>query len=229
MLGRLAILLLLACLLLHGSAVTRHRHPALDSLPTTMLWAWDRPEDLRWLNDADTGVAYLAASVILRGDAVQVTPRRPGLQVNGRLAVIPVVHIDAWRGTPGLNAAQRDAIVDAVLAVAGRGNRRVVQLDFEARRSQRAFLAELVQGLRARLPSDTALSMTALASWCAGDYWLASIEADEIVPMAFRMANDDAAIRSQLATRGRFTAARCQDAIGLSLDEPPITARAGRY
>ncbi|MBL8490036.1 MAG: hypothetical protein JNM82_04585 [Rhodocyclaceae bacterium] len=143
-------------------------HPALAGLPPTLLWAWERPEDLRWL-PADTGVAFVAVTLELEGDTVRRRRRGHALHVVADTARIPVVHVDAsWRRPPRLGEAQREAIVAALLAAAEQGNRKVVQLDFEARRSQRAFLADVVREARARLPADTALSMTALASWCAG-------------------------------------------------------------
>jgi hypothetical protein len=115
-----------------------------------------------------------------------------------------------------------------VLAQARRSSARVVQLDFEVRRSQRDFLRAAVAEIRRRLPPDVALSVTALASWCAGDYWLADLAADEVVPMAFRMAQDDAPIRSLLAERGAFTRPRCTGALGMATDEAPIKAAGGR-
>ena len=143
--------------------------------------------------------------------------------------MIPVVHVDAsWRAPPALDDAQAAIIVDQVLQATQRTNSQVVQLDFEVRRSQRPFLAAVIKSIRARLPRDKALSMTALASWCAGDYWLAHLPADEIVPMAFRMARDDKQIRNFLAQHGRFQRERCKDAIGTSTDEPVLGIRASR-
>src|SRR5882757_7820526 len=39
-------------------------------LPPLMLWAWDRNDDLRFIDTSDTGVALLAATVTLRGDRI---------------------------------------------------------------------------------------------------------------------------------------------------------------
>ncbi len=197
-------------------------HPALANLPADMLWAWERPEDLLWLAP-DIGVAFVASVVELAGDGVYRRARSPYLKVRPETALVPVVHVDAsWRQSPALNERQQTAIVDAVLAAAHLGNRRVVQLDFEVRLSQRPFLRAVVRQIRQQLPPDFALSVTALASWCAGDYWLADLAADEIVPMAFRMASDDRAIRAMLAESGQFRRPGCQQAIGLASDEPPI-------
>lgn len=201
---------------------------ALAALPPTMLWAWERPEDLRWL-PPQAGVAYVAVTVELAADKVRLRRRAYPLLVRPDTAVVPMVHVDAsWRVPPVLSDAQRAVIVDQVLAQARTSSSRVVQLDFEVRRSQRAFLSAVVADIRRRLPPDVALSATALASWCAGDYWIAGLAADEIVPMAFRMAQDDVPIRRLLADHGAFTRPRCAGALGMATDEAPIRAAAGR-
>lgn len=212
------LVLLAACLCVGPASVAPPRHAALQALPGRMAWAWERPEDLRWL-PADAGVAYVATSVGLQGDAVLLRPRANPLQVPRSAALVPVVHVDAsTRQPPALSPAQRDAIVQQLLRAAQVSPTRVVQLDFEARLSQRAFLADVVRAARRALPADVALSMTALASWCAGDRWMQALPADEIVPMAFRMSRDSSTLRRQLAEHGRFRA--CPQAIGSATDEP---------
>jgi len=67
----------------------------------------------------------------------------------------------------------------------------------------------LLHELKPRVPS---LSITALASWCAGDNWLSDLPIDEAVPMLFRMGVDKG-LR-------RFDAAVCRNAAGVSIDEP---------
>jgi hypothetical protein len=201
---------------------------ALAALPPTMLWAWERPEDLRWL-PREAGVAYVAATLELEAGQVRLRRRGYALLVRPDTAVVPVIHVDAsWRRPPILDPVQHAAIVDQVLAAAKRSPSRVVQLDFEVRRSQRAFLLAVVRDIRRRLPADVALSATALASWCAGDYWIGALDADEIVPMAFRMARDHQPIRDLLAVQGGFVRPRCRTALGLATDEAGIEARAGR-
>ncbi len=208
------------------------QHPAVVQLPPTMLWAWERREDLRWL-PANVGVAYVATSIELEGSTARAVPRATALHLRPDTVAVPVVHVDAsWRNPPVLGAAQQAAVVNQVLAAAARhgdtGQARVVQLDFEVRRSQRAFLRAVVQDIRRQLRADTALSVTALASWCAGDYWLHDLPADEIVPMAFRMGQDDARLRAQLNQDGGFTRPRCQSALGTATDEPAVLAHAPR-
>lgn len=196
------------------------QHAALANLPPQMLWAWQRPEDLRGLPTA-IGVAYVATTITIEADTASVLVRQHPLLLPPATARVPVVHVDAsWRAPPALNAAQRQTIVDAVVKVVALSNTKVVQLDFEVRRSQRQFLSDVVVAARQQLPLDVALSMTALASWCAGDNWMATLPADEVVPMAFRMAAGDTEIRALLAKYGRFQPLHCQTAIGTATDEP---------
>jgi hypothetical protein len=197
-------------------------HPGLAQLPAQMLWAWERPEDLRGLPPG-TGVAWLAASVRLRGEAADIRPRAQPLRVSPGTVLLPVLHVDADpRDHPALGPAQREAIVATALRLVQGQPVHALQLDFEVRRSQRPFLAEVVRTLRARLPADVALSMTALASWCAGDAWMDGLPADEIVPMAFRMDRDDTALRALLAREGHFPRPDCRQAAGTATDEPPV-------
>jgi hypothetical protein len=215
--------LLLCCLLLalltacQRISMPFFPHAALARLPAHMLWAWEREEDLRWLPQ-DVGVAFLAATVTLDGTTVKIAPRGNPLRVRADSIIVPMVHVEAaWGLNPVLSAAQREALVAQVLRSAQ--GYAVVQLDFEVRRSQRAFLQAVVSEIRARLPRETALSITSLASWCSGDYWLAKMPADEIVPMAFRMGLDQRKIRQDLARDGKFPHAKCNHAIGYASDE----------
>ncbi len=202
------------------AGLTKNRHPALASLPAHMLWAWQRPEDLRDL-PADIGVAYVASSITIEGETATVQARQHPLLMAPSTARVPVVHVDvSWRNPPALNAVQSEVIIKALREAVALSNTQVVQLDFEVRRSQRQFLSDVVIAARRQLPANVALSMTALASWCAGDNWLAGTAADEVVPMAFRMAAGDTEIRALLAKNGRFQPLHCQHAIGTATDEP---------
>ena len=73
------------------------RPPArLDSLPHLVLWAWERPEDLRGL-DRDVAVAFLAQTIDLKADGLQVSPRRQPLRVDPETSLIAVTRV-ATRG-----------------------------------------------------------------------------------------------------------------------------------
>jgi len=78
-----------------------------DSIPvrrsTIVLWAWERPEDLRF-SGPDVGVAVLAGSIVLSGEAVRVTGRRyPALTLKGQ-RIVGVVHVEIDRRQIGAAA-----------------------------------------------------------------------------------------------------------------------------
>jgi hypothetical protein len=224
------LILLLGCLiaLTLRTSAPAGAHPALAGLPAKLVWAWERPEDLRWLPH-DVGVAYVASSIYLRGEEALVHPRSAPLLVKESTAQIPVLHVDAsWRTPPTLSEQQTQRIAQELLRVAARANRQVVQLDFEVRRSQRPFLAATIATIRRRLDARIALSVTALASWCMDDNWMGGSEADEIVPMAFRMGAQSDALRQRLQQQRGFAPRECRSAIGFSSDEPRMPVRAAR-
>jgi len=100
-----------------------------------------------------------------------------------------------------------------------------VQIDYDARLGERTFYRLLLHGVR-RAIGRIPLSMTALASWCAGDRWLAQLPVDEIVPALFRMGISEPYRR--IASSPSASAAECRRAVGISLDEPLDVRASGR-
>jgi hypothetical protein len=159
-----------------------------SKLPPTILWAWERPEKLDYLDPQKTGVAFLARTIYLRAGGVFGRPRLQPLSVPDCAQVIAVVRIESDRSSPPALSPQQ--INDVALEISKLGslpNVVMVQIDFDARATERAFYRSLLTALRARLPQSTLLSITALASWCKGDNWLDDLPIDEAVPMLFRM------------------------------------------
>ncbi len=210
--------LLLPALLLAACA----RHPAQPARPTAEIpWAWERREDLRFLGAGE--VAYLAATIGIDGGAIVWKPRMQPLQVGGGASVIPVIRIEA-RHPPDVHTVTR--VVEEIAHIARRVNPQVVQIDFDATQSQRAYYALLLRALRTRLAPRTRISITALASWCSDDRWLQPLPVDEAVPMLFRMGQDARLVRERLARGEDFAEPRCRTSLGVSTDEPLDRARA---
>lgn len=88
-------------------------------------------------------------------------------------------------------------------------------------------MLDVLGAVRAGLAPGTKLSMTALASWCDGEHWLAAAPVDEIVPMLFRMGRKAGRLRAKLEAGGDFAEARCRSALGISMDAP-VAFPAGR-
>lgn len=190
-----------------------------------VVWAWERPEDLRFLPEG-VEVAAQTGFVEIFGDGFVARGRRFPLLVKAPPETALVhVQIDD-RAPPRWTPMLRRRVAGAVLHFARAIPARRVQIDFEVRRSQQAILIDLIGDVRHGLPHDVALSMTALASWCQED-WLHTLPVDEIVPMLFRMGRGDSAIRAAIAT-GDWHDPACRHALAVSVDTPIAEAPAGR-
>ncbi len=191
-----------------------------------ILWAWERPEDLRFAGDSE--IALQTSFLELTGDTLRARGRYFPLQ-SARPPETVVVHIQIdhsqqlnW--TPALRAQVAAAVRHyATIVPATR-----VQIDFEVRKSERQILLDVLQDARAALPSRIRLSMTALASWCMFDDWLGDAPVDEIVPMLFRMQKDGPSIIKWLADGKDFRNPRCRAALAISSDSPIPRAPPGR-
>ena len=191
--------------------------------PTELvLWAWERPEDLRFVDPARYSIAYLAGTITLDGEGFLMRPRHQPLLAPAGARLLPVVRIEAARSPGSAATISRDLagrIADAIVRLASRDERSDVQIDFDATSSQRDFYGELLRELRRQLAPHRKISITALASWCIGDRWLASLPVDEAVPMLFRMGREGPDALRRVASRGSLDP-RCRGSVGVSTDEP---------
>jgi hypothetical protein len=192
----------------------------LKQISPVVIWAWERPEKLDFIDPAQVTVAFLAQTIYLRDDRIEVRPRLQPLKV-ADAPLMAVVRIESERGAqPTLSASQASAAVRSIVAATRLPRVAAVQIDFDARLSEREFYRTLLVDLRKELPNTIGLSITALASWCTGDPWIEDLPVDEAVPMLFRMGVDGPGMRARLAAGEPFSASKCQTSAGLSIDEP---------
>jgi hypothetical protein len=204
-------------LLLMGAAGCRRADP-LPALPRVMLWAWERPEHLMFIDPQSAGVAFLARTVGWRNGRLESRPRYQPLEVPAGTAMVAVVRLESW-SAPLPDAG---AIAEEVLNVAELPRLQAVQIDFDARRSEREWYADLLRRVRGKLPPAMPLTITALASWCLGDAWITELPVVDAVPMLFRMgAGEPREVRE-------FSAGGCRSSVGVSTDEPVYAAPHGR-
>jgi hypothetical protein len=213
------LLFLLACFLqgdlssIEKSALRSH----LD-LPAAVLWAWERPEDLRGLDPSRFGVAYLDQTIEIR-DRVVARSNLNQLQVNDQTRLMAVVRIEMHPNADATDASLPARVATLIVRSARGGKVRAMQIDFDARLSQRPFYRELLMELRKQMPASMPLSITALASWCGHDNWLQGLPIDEAVPMFFRMGKTEAAHVAD-GRQSFIHEPRCQGSAGVSTDEP---------
>ena len=194
----------------------------MRGLPRFVLWAWERPEDLRFINPQTTAVGFLADTIHLRGDAVVARPRLQSLRVPDHAHLVAVVRIEADQEA-ALNRSQIEQTATAIAKAASLPRVMAVQVDFDATRTQRDFYRSLLVDVRRRLGPPRDSSITALASWCLGDDWISSLPINEAVPMLFRMGagtNEVVGQLAQVAIFGRPSAERVLACLAMSAGHP---------
>ncbi len=217
--------LALALLVLSCCKPGVHTRNRLDEqhFPSVVLWAWERPEDLEFLDPHRYAVAFLAQTLVLKGDEVVFKPRHQPLKVASKTELIAVSRVESQKTTgqrAALTPIQRERLVTLIVKTLELNRVSAVQVDFDATSSERDFYRALLQELRSELPDDVPLSMTALASFCVGDRWLNDLPVDEAVPMIFRMGADDRSIKNLLSLGTDFGEPLCRRSYGIALDEP---------
>ena len=194
------------------------RADRMSRMPRVVLWAWERRENLKFIDPDKTAVAYLARTLDLRGDRVEVRPRFQPLTVPPHTMLIAVVRIEDDRHLPPTLSASQRSDAARIIAALAYSSSAAIQIDFDATRSERTFYSDLLADVRSRLPASMPLSMTALASWCLDDDWISGLPVDEAVPMLYRMGPDARAVTAYLRDGGEFAPALSRNSVGLSLD-----------
>lgn len=167
--------------------------PAHDAI----AWLW---KDARVPPFSRAEVAVVDRHIWLAGDKVLVRPGAQPRTLARATLVTPVVHVELDPLDPPVTLARAaPRILDAMRSAARASTSGWVQLDLEARPSQRADYRQLVRDIRTAIPHEIKLSVTALAWWCRSGAWLDGLAADEVVPMFFRMGRDNAALRAIIA------------------------------
>lgn len=193
----------------------------MKEIPDRVLWAWESPQDLRFLRHRE-GVAFLGGELHLEGTTQRWVPRRNPLYVNAGTPLLAVLRIESRDAT--LSSEQGDAFVSRALGLLSLPGVKGLQIDFDAKVSERNFYAVNLTRLRARMPQEVSLSITALASWCLDDRWLSGQGLDrvidEAVPMLFRMGGEDVSIRARFARGEPLGEPLARSSCGLSTDEP---------
>jgi hypothetical protein len=193
-----------------------------------VAWLWDEAQLPAW---SAQEAAILQRHILLTGATALSRPRMRWPALPAATQVTPVLHVEVSTVNPPVDIENsRAMIIAALLDAAAASTSGWVQLDMEAKPSQRVFYRSLVQQARAALPSRIRLSVTALAWWCRSSAWLDDLAADEVVPMFFRMGRDGAAMRALLDNSPSTLHARCRaGSAGFSPQEAFAPGVAARY
>lgn len=192
-------------------------------MPQKIIWAWERPEDLRFLDPKEYGVAFLAQTIFLERDGVSPKSRRQPLDVAPETYMIAVTRIETNK-EGAKRAAFDTGMINKVAALIKNTldlpDVKGIQVDFDAVVSERAFYRSLMKEVRTQLPQNTSFTMTSLASWCTGDAWLFNdFPVDEAIPMAFQMGADSDNIKTYLRNGNDWREPLCRGSYGISVEE----------
>jgi Protein of unknown function (DUF3142) len=189
----------------------------MQALPSETLWVWERPEDLRSIDARRVSIALLDQTIVLGSSSISIPRREPVVYRTG-VDRIAVVRIEAVPGAT-LDSHQSSQAAEILLRAANQPDISALQVDFDAKKSQRGFYRELLWDLRGRMPANLPLSITALASWCSNDDWIADLPVDEAVPMLFRLEPDRRYASPDLP-QFRIREPLCMGSVGVSTREP---------
>jgi hypothetical protein len=190
-----------------------------DASPPAIAWLWKDAAPPAW---SRARVAVVDRHILLSGASIRERKGAQPRHLPAGTEVTPVVHVEIdLLHPPASLAAARPAILAAMRGAAGATTSGWVQLDLEARPSQRADYRALVQEIRGVLPAEVKLSVTALAWWCRSPAWLDGLAANEVVPMFFRMGRDGEAVRGLVAQKPAMLHPLCRaGSAGFSPQEP---------
>jgi len=191
----------------------------LPGFPHVILWAWESPQNLNFIDPNEAGVAFLARTLILADHQAIIRPRLQPLRVPPGTALMAVVRLES---TGHDELPRPSEIAPAIADLARDPGIRALQIDYDARFSERAFYRQLISEVKSRLPERFPLSMTALASWCNGDGWIATLPVSDAVPMLFRMGPE------RYRPGSNFRVPLCRTSVGVSMDEPVARLPRGR-
>ncbi len=212
-------LLVCAAVLLAGCHAPQRPDP-LPGFPRLVLWAWERPEDLSFVNPQAAGVAFLARTISWQAGAVNSRPRLQPLRVPEGAALMAVVRLESGgEPLPDAGAIAAEAAKAAQLQGV---TIKAVQVDFDAKAGERAWYRSVLVSLKQELPASMPLGITALASWCQDDGWIRDLQVSDAVPMLFRMGAGES------FSGGDFRVPLCRSSAGISTDEIPAAVPKGR-
>ena len=183
-----------------------------------IAWVWSGEHTPTW---SEKHVAVLVHTILLSGNGIHERPRFNKPAVTNTMLVTPVVHVEiSTVNPPDLGHDAHDIILQEIVNASATTTSGWVQLDMEARSSHRSFYRALVKDIKTRIPPSVKLSVTALSWWCRSNAWLDHLEADEIVPMLFRLGKDSDLIRKTWIDKPLSIHPRCRNAsIGISTTE----------
>ena len=181
-------------------------------LKKTVLWSWERYEDLSYIDPKVTSVAPLIATFIINKDEkVKAKLRLNHYKIPIKTNILPVFRIEIE--TANLNYATIYKLVLKILSLSKENQ--LIQLDFDARLSQRTLYRDIINLL---VKHKREVSITALASFCTFDSWLDNLPIKFAVPMLYGGEAKDKGLREAkilFEKLGVWPVKKCRGYVGI--------------
>src|SRR5262245_17090059 len=117
----------LAALALLAASSCNRRPDPLPGFPRVMLWAWERPERLQFVDSRLAGVAFLARSISWRDGQVMSRPRYQPLVVNPDAVLMAVARLES-NGGP---MPDPESLIPDLLKATREPRVRALEIDFD--------------------------------------------------------------------------------------------------
>ena len=164
----------------------------------------------------DMAVAYIVQTITLRAATVRIDPRPRPQRDSPSSDVIAATRIEVPAGAAvDLSQGQIEQLAYAIADTAEIPLVGAAQIDFDATIAQRCFYRDLIHRVRALLPAEIPLSITAIASWCMDDDWVSDLPIAEVVPM-IRMGHEWKAAAKRAREDARQITGVCASALGVA-------------
>lgn len=193
--------------------------------PKIIIWAWEQPQDLRFIKDNNIGIACYAGMITLQDGNIVFAPRHQPLIFNQETSITPVIRIESKGTNSTIYDDKISEISELIVKQCLSGKASGCQIDYDAKISEIPFYRKLISETKKALPKSIPLSITALVSWCDQDSWLENADIDEAIPMFFSMGPDSHDILNGFVGKSFLQEKKCQTSIGISADEPLPPAR----
>lgn len=189
----------------------------------SVLWVWDRPDNLNDLNltfAKEYQVAPLLATIHISESGLKVEERHHSFLAPDQREKMGVLRIDTPKlRTLSLANELIDPLVFIITAYEYRFKLDAIQLDFDAKLSERKFYDLLLKKLRSRLQTKTKLSITAIASWFTDRWWKDS-SVDEIVFMFYPLRASEVNFYKNLLRNPSYFKAKPKISVAFSVQDP---------
>ncbi|NTV73318.1 MAG: hypothetical protein HGA66_03820 [Holophaga sp.] len=164
-------------------------------------------------------MAFFVLGIKAGPNGLALRHRTAPLRLSPGMRRIAVVRLEV--APSDLDEVRLDEVVAAIRSEALVAGVEGLQVDFDANRSQRPLYRRLITKLRGDRAIKVPVTMTALASWCMGDRWIADLPVDGAVVMLFQMGQGTAEALAWLR-RGRPLAGPLGKPLswGFSIDQP---------